>query len=443
MIFQKSPVPLQWMRVMGEDIFELYQPSVATFGRRQQRGFLLREPSLVQLPRLSLPSLRRLHISDHPKIFTAAVHLSSVRELTVDILGYMPPKELFEAFSRLRLVKLSTICRHGLAFSPSPGPFRCPFQDREISASDSDLVSKSLPYLKTIEICCKCYGRRKAAFWGVLPSLKTLKEVAFRWDSPAVRVPKETIRFLSMRDSVRITSSRYAYQLASLIGGSVSEITSLDPLPAAHGLFTRESTTLFTTEQVHNFRNYPRLRTLRIKIREGADVVLPEVVQRLPELNRLELWWVPSGLEEREPCKYSGYRFVTAQLGVMLRTIASARQLSKLCIARVRIPLTEMVRILKLIGRQLREFETSICDQEESPYDRLEAILLTTAEHNTELRELEVLDMEQVGGPMPSDEWRGQARRVLGRLHFLEKRAPNLVVSRLEQAMQTLTVAGW
>lgn len=220
-------------------------------------------------------------------------------------------------------------------------------------------------------------------FWRDLPMLKTLQEVSFMWYTSPDTIPKEALRFLSTRSSVRIMNSPHTHQLASLIGSSVSEIT--------HYHHTRFNP--FNEEQLCDLRNLTRLKKVCFKIEEGPDKVLPQVVEKLPELTTLDILWVRTGFEAREPCRYSGSCFAAASLGIMLRTVKGAPLLPILHMTRVRILLVEIHAILKSIGRRLLVFETSIGDQEECPFDRLAALLLTAAEHNTNLQGFAVEDI--------------------------------------------------
>lgn len=409
----------KWVSMMGKDVLEVVQPFLITLGKRH--------PPRYTLALLALPNLRMAEITDHPAHLAAVSRSTSIREIMICFRGLVPSTEIFSTFSKLRLETLRTICPNEVEVGPS---FQCPFLDRDVSDSDPNVISKSLPHLKAIEVSCACFEPGGMSYWNVLPSLKTLQEVSVMFGDSPDAIPEEAIRFLSTRDSVRIMETIHAHVLASAIGSAISEISQgrrvrFDP---------------FTEEQVIDLENFPRLKKLCFTIIEGADKALPQAVEKLPELRVLDAVWVRSVDEARVPWKYAGARFATASPGTLLRTVQVAPQLSELCIGRVRIPLRELVGILGSVGRRLRVFCTSISHQEESPLDRLEALLLTAAKWNTELRSFLIVDVVLQRGAIRLEEWERQAERVLGRVQFFGKRAPYVDSARLRATMQELLV---
>lgn len=165
-------------------------------------------------------------------------------------------------------------------------------------------------------------------------------------------------------------------------------------------------------------------------------------MEKLPELRRLILMWAAPGQEAREPCRYTGSRFARASPGVMPRVVQVTPQLVSLVMVDVRISLPELLTIMKWMGKRLHGFKTSIGDQEESPFERLEALLVAAANHNRELRAFWVEDVKHERGPIPAEEWKLQARRVLVRLEYLREQAPCLSVRAMEMEIQRMALAG-
>lgn len=406
------------IRLMGEDIFELDQGLFCNPLRHAV-------PSSI-LPLFSLPYLRVVEIMDCPAQVAAVSRSSSIQELRLLLRHQMQPKQLFSAVAKLHLMKLKMMCMDACV-----GVCRkqlCPWQDPDVIGSDLQGFARFLPHLTSIDVRCDCLTRDihhhlgMSMFWKVLPSLKTLKEISFCWHLPEVAPPKETLQFLSSREVVRVVNTRDAYHLASLIGLPVVEISSQHSFLLA----------AITAKELLDLRNHPRLRVLGIRIDEGSEKALPEVVQGLPELRKLDLLWMP-GILLRDICRYTGQCYATAMPGVMLRAVQVAPQLSSLCIVRVRIALTELLTIMKSIGLHLREFETSLGDQEEAPFERLEKLLLGAARYNTELRKFFIEDVGHEPGPILEWKWEEQAQRVLARLWFLRRVAPYLSVGNLEE----------
>lgn len=397
----------KWISVMGEDLKEIDQQYLRTLGSRH--------PLRFTLSIFSLPNLRVAQITDHPAHLAAVAHSSSIQELSIAFRGYTSATEVFRTLSKLPLQKLKTGCPEIADRRPN---YQCPLQDPEVTRLA--LISESLPRLDSIDVStCGCYNRSDDTVWRNLGSLNSLREVTFLWFDGADRFSQEVITFLSGLDSVRIICSPFAHDLAVLIGAAVTVISY------PHGYISLLiQNGGFTAAHVRDLQNLPRLKNLSLHIIQGAEEELPEVVRKLPELTDLDLVFVQSALESRERCQYSGSLFATASPGTMLRTVQAAPHLSTLCVGQVRIRLVELDMILKSIGARLRSFETSICDQEESPFDRLEALVLTAAKYNVEVREFWVDDIGHRRGPTPLEEWKRQAKQVLAGLRFLQKRAP-------------------
>lgn len=72
--------------------------------------------------------------------------------------------------------------------------------------------------------------------------------------------------------------------------------------------------------------------------------------------------------------------------GTMLRIVHQTPCLAELDMRYVRIPLTEVVAILKHVGKRLRIFGVCFHDQCESSVDRFKTIVETIIEYNQELR---------------------------------------------------------
>lgn len=399
----------EWIYFMGEDLHGLFQPFLLTLN--------ILPPRFI-LPVISLPNLRLATIADYPAQVAAVARSSSIQKVHLLLYRRMPAKKVFEALLKLPLTKLRILCMEQEGPRPTTQEHLCPFRDPDMITSDSGAIAKYLPHVRSISITCKCHVDGKSRFWDVLPLLKRVTDVGFEWLLPAATVSREALRFLSSRDSVQIVNALNSIALASLIGPSVSEITQRNS--------KRRGFDALTAKELVSVGNYPRLTHLEGNIEETAETVLPGVLQKLPSLGTLKLFWVQPEREAREPCMYTGSRFVSAAPGVMLRAVQATRRLSILWMMDVRIELTELVCILKSIGTQLRSFASSLGDQEEPPFERLEALLLVAAEHNTALDNIWFEGIKHQRGAMSVEEWKQQAQRVLVSVRFLERRAPGV-----------------
>lgn len=406
----------QWIVTMGDDVFEMDQLYLANFMRKRLPRFIL--------PVLALPNLRAVHIVDHPAQLAAISSSASVRDILLQVRGCVTPKDLFRAFSKIKLTKLIVVCDH-----ITGGQFPCPFEDLDATGLNTDTVRKSLQHLKSLLVRCPSnYHACSSKIWKVVPSLETIRDITFSWNRLSTAFPEHAVKFLSKRDSVGISNTDDSCNLAARIGTSVTEISTdlhVEMIP-------------YSADELLRLRQHPRLKVLRVKLKSGTDAVLPQTVRRLPELKELEVFWDNSELIGREPCKYSGLLFASASPGVMLRTVKAAPRLSCLCLGLVRIALSEVIDILRCVGSRLRVFQTFVSDQEEAPFERLEALLLAAAEHNDELKEFSVSDVNHWRGPIPVHEWKQQCKRVLRSLQFLEKRAASLWAGKLMADIRTM-----
>lgn len=311
----------KWISVFAKDINELNVPLYFTF-----KGYA--PPKFVHRL-LSLPTLRVADISDQSRQLKAVARSSSIQEISIAIQGQVPPTQIFEALSKLPLLKLKTQCQKTHA------GFKCPYHDKIITGPGSTTIAVNCPMLISLEVNCHCARKGKHKIWNVLPSLSTLHEMTVYWYLVSVAIPKESLRFLSKLDSVRIFGERIRpHSLSSQIGSPVSEIYYYSPLSSEQ-----------TAEQVADFRNYSRLKVLSLRLMEGAESALPELVKKLPDLTKLVLQWRGSARTAREPFAESGVIYSTAAQGVLLRTVQSASKLSELHLYRIRIPLNEVVGI--------------------------------------------------------------------------------------------------
>lgn len=406
----------KWLSVMGDDLQEIAQRYLQVPEKRIPYEFSLRV--------LALPNLRVAQICDHPKHLAAIGLSSSIRELRIDFRGHAPAMDVFAAMSKLPLEKLKTYC---LMTTERGLNFQCPFLDAEVTRSNQ--ISKCLPRIQSIEFMpgsCNSAEDRDV-FWKNIASLKSLKEISFMWSLDAESLPAMALRVLSKLSSVHILNTLYPHDLAILIGSAVTGISFWKDAP--RHLIQDGG---FTATHVHNMRKLPRLRKLYLTMTEGAEEELPGTVAKLPELTDLDLTWLPSSNESRGRCPYSNSLYVAPPAGLVLRTIQSAPLLTDLCLGKVRIALNELTMILRCVGPRLRFFQTSICDQDEVPFHRLESLLCTIGNYNKELGRFWVDDLVHSPGGTPRTEWSRLAQRSVAALRYLERLIPGLMTHEMD-----------
>lgn len=97
----------------------------------------------------------------------------------------------------------------------------------------------------------------------------------------SLQIPLGSTQFLSTLDSVRILGLYDPGELDSVGVPSITEIRT--------SIISHFQPVCFTAEQVRDHYKFPRLKKLQIKLREGADKHLPQLMVHLQELSMLDV----------------------------------------------------------------------------------------------------------------------------------------------------------
>lgn len=107
-------------------------------------------------------------------------------------------------------------------------------------------------------------------------------------------------------------------------------------LPFSYTRF-RKHCAACTQGKYMNFGNTYGCEIYVCKSQKCFEMPLAEIVQGLPEMTVLGIFWAEDGLEARDPCWYSESQFARASVGVTLHPVEVALQLTDLYLLYARI----------------------------------------------------------------------------------------------------------
>lgn len=368
---------------------------------------------------LKAPTLLRAEISCEPDVLQAVAGSMSVRELCVHIRTEGPHELLLDTLKTLRLEKLELRCQVEYKHR-----IRCPFNEMICRHPAADALSVCCPGLQSLEI--KCHRRDhwnarigfKDPLWRVVPTLPALREVTV-----SSEVPDHALEMLRGIESVNITGTPNAFDLALRLGTSVTCLHTLKSLDS---------------EEVAALARCPRLKDLAINLSEGAEGAFKEAMAAMTSLRSLKIRWARPEAWTARTHKWNIGQFTTAAPGTLLRVVESSPDLVKLQLDYVRIGLKELTGMLGFMGRRLQHFGVSIFDQDEPPFERLEAIIHALTKYNAELEffhvewsrgdDEEMLRMVRA----QAGESRRRRDRIRAGLRRLKRRAPRFETNFLE-----------
>lgn len=349
---------------------------------------------------LAAPTLHRAEIPSSEPFLRAIANSPNLRLLRIFVQSNLDVNLLWKTLKALNLTELQLWCAEKRS---------CQCAIRRMLAEDDAVtcLASRLGNLKALRV--RCFHRDP--IWQIIPALPSLRQVIIE-----SRVPQEAIDRLREMQSVRIIGVPGAANLASRLG--------------------QVATVLVTNERVDNVdlehvsKRCPRLSELEIAVSEGVEHTLYWAAQRMLKLRNLKLRW---GEPEDWWARSHGWnvaKFCGVTEGMIARAIRFLPELRDLDLLCVRLSMKELGGILKVIGKRMRHFGTSIADQDEPPFERMELLLKVLVAHNTELRSLNF------------DVLRTQEMKMLGMMQNLDPvvrlRQRNSLSSALQKLSRTV-----
>lgn len=373
---------------------------------------------------ISTPSLRRAEILDEPAVLRAISMSDSVRELKVSVYGLAGQEFLLETLKSLPLTSLELHCIVVIKKL-------CPFNRLTQEYPIPEALTTRCPNLLILKMNCASHDHKNPLVRG-LPLLPKLREVAVVTEPPKSALPP-----LRSIEAVRICNASNALQLAMELGSNVTCLVTSETLDDA---------------QVAELVRCPRLSHLAIDVKEGAERSLLKLVRAMNSLRSLKLKWPRPEIWIALKYRWNGLCFSKADADMILRAIEVAPDLVELDLRYVRVPAHQLTEILLTMGTRLKHFGTSIWDQDEAPFDRLEILIQALTRHNSGLCSFEV--SESIGREKellrtvytteePLETRTLQECRLRYALRVLKRSAPMMNTDELEDFISSMRGEGW
>lgn len=377
---------------------------------------------------LKAPTLRCAQLFDDPDALNALAESPSIQELLVRIDTTGSQHLLLQTLKTLTLTRLQL-------YSYGRFASECPFMNELTKDGiDRDALQACCPKISSLKISCSLsqhtHRPTEDPLWKMLPLFPVLREVTVETDAPSSSFPS-----LHRLESVQVasqmlwgvdkpnTASFNALLLAVRLGSRVTRLTTQEAL---------------TATEIAQLVNCPNLSYLEIGVLEGAEQAVFKSVHSLSSLRSLKLkWYLPDA-----PIRKSWappLRLSVCRAGAMMQIAESAPKITEVELLDVRIGMTELNGILRFFGPRLKHFATSIFNQDETPFSRLEGVIRAVTAHNSGLHTLNI-DLEWLPMAYPISDWydgslHQQIRQVRAALYRMERAVPFLDFYEFERQL--------
>lgn len=339
------------------------------------------------------PRLRDVEICDYPAYLSPVTGLS-LRTLSIDVQGDCPANELIAMLPKIAAEELRLNFNYSIGERPDPWE----------AIADSNVLAHC-PNLRVLDVmCCRDRAAREGSIWSVICKVTSLRELIVDGEDEYTldEVPETVLSYLSQLDSVSL--SGMGTDLAALIGTSVKDVSTLFAESACRDV------------DVLALVSCKNLKQLALVLDIGVEYVLAKTLRELPDLELLNLTW-----------EY-GSMYIEPSHGEILNAVLAAPKLKELSLIDVSIRMSELTQILQALGTRLQTLVTSLCDQVETPLERLAEICRAAADYNPGLHTLETLD-SQVSDYLEDEDLSSRfesGAATIRMLRWLEIKAPML-----------------
>lgn len=419
-IFWNTQHGARWSMVAAEDVLCV---TVSTHPYISPRAFDAFAP-MNPLMLLQASTLRRAEISDEPAMLWAVKGSTSLRELLVRIASRTDFGLIWGTLASLNLEKLELECYGKPSYTGNCPNIHFAHYVRSLESNAARggrfQMLAFCPNLSSLRMSCwPIHQTNPLGDWlHFFPKLREVTVTTYR-DGVSDRISK-----LKGIESVKIINAHHSFRLAMHLGSSVTVLSTTEDLDDG---------------QVANLQSCPRLTALTIGIKEGADRSLSDL-SCIPRLRSLRLCW--SKPTVRTPRNNNWYRGTCSRSaaikGAMLRVVGRATSLVQLHLVNMRIDGNELTLILRCMGPRLQYFETSVCGQDESPFDRLEHIVEAMILYNPEVHFFGIEEELSWANQDAQQSISIQARRIRAGLRRLQCRAPLMNARRLKWHVNAL-----
>lgn len=354
LILSDSTLASRWASLFASDVRQVTFDRYFSFKSADT-------PHFNQL--LRAPNLFRADIRGHPAELLAIAGSKSVRELAVTLRKDVDLELLLVTLSSLTVKKLQLICTTERRY--------CPVKKLVQRNSRHDALSIACPELQSLRLACF----HRDPLWTLLPTFPKLREVMLE-----TRVQVAALPSLSTLDSVHIIGAQAPLYVAEKLGTVVKSLA------------TKQCLLKSDVEMLG--RRCPKMSDLRVGIHEDASVALIDALSNMSSLKSLKMRWGVPAAPAARGYKWNIASFCSVQPGILLRALDNLPDLVELELLCVRIDIAELTAILRKLGKRLQRFSTSIADQDEGPFQRLDRIVRAVTRYNPSLHNLSI-DMQR------------------------------------------------
>eukprot|EP00177_Eucheuma_denticulatum_P007734 GFKZ01014068.1.p1 GENE.GFKZ01014068.1~~GFKZ01014068.1.p1 ORF type:complete len:467 (-),score=56.84 GFKZ01014068.1:624-2024(-) len=398
--FENNHNASRWTKLFKSSVRQVTFDKYAIFPRPAEHN---------PLSLLSAPTLHRAEIPSSEPYLKAIANSPSLRLLRIFVQSNMDIKLLFATLQTLNLTELQLWCCERRSY-------QCAI--RKMISYDPTAISlaSSVGDLKALRV--RCFHRDP--IWKIIFAMPTLRQVIVE-----CRVPEACMHRLREMQSVHIISVPGAVHLATGLGQVASVLVTSEKVA--------------DTDLDNVSKKCPRLNVLEISVSEGVEHTLYWAAQRMLKLRVLKLRWAEPDVWWPRSHGWNVAKFSEVTEGMILRAIRFLPDLTDLELLCARLSMKELGGILTLIGKKMKHFGTSIADQDEPPFERMELLLNVFVAHNTELRslnfdvlrtqEMTMLGMMQNADPVVRLRQRNSLSSALRRL---SRAVPRLDLDELE-----------
>lgn len=303
---------------------------------------------------------------------------------------------------------------------------RCLFQNRRFLSSSKNVVAEACPNLKALFLSCDCFDcSDDLPLWKALPLMPNLRETEISEEPPSSALEK-----LKHFDAVHVLSS---YRTAIAIGIPVKVL--------------RLRSEVLSGADVAALRNLWNLEELLLLLGKGAERKLHEATESMPNLQVLQLRWTKEDMRRYLDDSEDDFGDILvadsweceAKRGSILKAIRTLPKLKELELKHVKVSMTELKEVMKVLGVRLNAFSFPVTKQKEAAEVRLGEILRTAVRHNPFLLDLSASDVpsRMKGKAGVRYETRSFLRKYL---RALKKNAPEVCTDCLESVIDRCTM---
>lgn len=248
---------------------------------------------------------------------------------------------------------------------------------QSVSIDQLFCLADACPNVTKLDMKCSCEHTK--SFWPMVVSFKSLKHLKLYG-----KIEHEAMDFLRRLQEVEFCEQNIPIRHIFPISQNITTVTQL-----------RRA----RIDTVLHLEHFPRLRRLRLAMVDGAEEVLPKVIEKVEVLDLS--WGYDDFYDGEEDIEYGDgsmdfdmdvINLYQPNPKVIEEILHSAQYLRELHLRRAVVKIELLEKIIMTIGRRLEKLSIHMDGQDEQPAIRLTRILLALAKHSPHIKRLALLD---------------------------------------------------